>query len=99
MKETWGESELIRLWAYGAGSDSSGARWRDDHAIEAPILIDTDSSIRQAYFMGDGMGDAFAMNPRHFVIDRDGLLRYAGANLDPDEEDAVIAAALAAGSE
>lgn len=100
MRETWGDSELVRLWAYGGGTENGAYGWRDDHGLDdTPILIDTDSSIRQAYFMASGSEDAFAQNPRHIVIDRDGNLRYAGSNLRPEDEDAVIEAALAAGSE
>ena len=95
MQDVWGDSGLVRLWAYGGGTEGGAARWRGDHDLwDVPILIDTDSSIQRAYFMASGSEDAFAQNPRHIVIDRDGNLRWAGSNLAPEEEDAALAAAL-----
>lgn len=95
MQEVWGETEgLVRVWVY-AGGDAGGAlSWREEQRIVTDVLLDNDSSIWSTWFMPEPE-DAFARNPRHFVIDRDGLLVFAGNNLDADSEDAAIAAALA----
>jgi len=95
MKETWGDADLVRLWAFGGGSESSADKWREGHDLgDTPILIDTDSSIQRAYFAASGSEDAFAQNPRHILIDHEGLLRFMGTNLSPEDEDAAIQAAL-----
>ncbi|MCP4915515.1 MAG: redoxin family protein [Proteobacteria bacterium] len=91
----WDETEgLTRVWVW-SGFDESGARgWAEEHDIDTTVLLDGDGSVHQAYFMAEPE-DAFARNPRHFIIDREGRLVYAGDNLDPDREDAALTAALA----
>ena len=64
------ESGLVALWSFGGPADG-GRRWRSEAGIELPILADEDDSMRADYFIPNGE-DAFAANPRHYVIGRDG---------------------------
>ena len=53
------------------------------------MLVDDDGSLRQALFVPNGEG-AFAANPRHYIIDSDGVLVYASTTVDPGAEHEVL---------
>lgn len=73
-----GVDGVVRLWSFtGNGGGAEG--WKEEFELAAPVLVDQDSSLRQAYFVPNG-GDAFAMNPRHYIIDAEGTLVYMGFN-------------------
>lgn len=58
-----------------------------------PVLVDEDQDTSAAYFIGNSE-DGFAQNPRHFVIDRDGVLVLAARTSSPDALTAALDAAL-----
>ena len=49
-----------------------------------PVLYDADGSVTQAYFIGSG-AEGFAVNPRHYVIDRNGVLAYVSTQVAPGD--------------
>jgi peroxiredoxin len=53
--------------------------------VADPVLADDDHSVQDAYFVPEGTGDAFAQNPRNYVIDRDGNLVYTSAQVTPGD--------------
>jgi len=52
----------------------AAARFRAQHGLTYPILVDRDDSVQRAYGV-----QAF---PTNVVIDRRGFVRYAGAGFD-----------------
>lgn len=71
LTEAFGdETELVALWSFG-GPTNRARDWQRDAGIALPILVDEDDSMRRDYFIENGE-DAFAANPRHYVIGRDG---------------------------
>lgn len=64
------EDDLVALWSYG-GPEGRARTWVDEAGIALPVLADDDQSMRRDYFIPNGE-DAFAANPRHYVIGRDG---------------------------
>ena len=82
IAETFGEEEgLVALWSY-AGS-AGRARGRVDEAgIRLPVLADEDTSMRRSWFIPNGE-DAFAANPRHYVVGADGTFAYVQTTVNP----------------
>ena len=64
------EPDLVALWSFG-GPLNRARSWEREASIGLPILVDEDDSMRRDYFIPNGE-DAFAANPRHYVIGRDG---------------------------
>jgi len=64
------EAGLVMLWSFG-GPTGRARDWQREAGIALPILVDEDDSMRRDYFIENGE-DAFAANPRHYVIGRDG---------------------------
>lgn len=88
------EEDLVRLWAY-SGDENKAQAWTASQGILVPVLLDHDSSIRSDYFVPNQTDSStFAANPRHYLIDRDGVLVYASTTVSPADEDVVIQAAL-----
>lgn len=65
----------------------------EEHDLATTVLVDSDSSMRQAYFMPNST-EVFAANPRHYVIDAEGNLAYVSTNVSPGSLQAAIEAAL-----
>ena len=59
------------------------------------MLVDSDNSVRMSYFVANPTSDAYASNPRHFIVDREGNFAYVGLNVAPEELIAALEAALA----
>ena len=93
--QRWDEEEdLVRLWAF-AGGEGQARDWIEDHGIQAPVLLDYDNSVRGDYFVPNNLETGvFAANPRHYVIDREGILVYASTTVAPEDEEQVLQAAL-----
>ncbi len=94
IQENFGGTEgFVRLWVYrGQASQASG--WAALWGIADPVLCDEDGSVNNAYFIGSGE-EGFAMNPRHYVIGRNGALVYVSTQVAPGDLVAAIEAALA----
>lgn len=75
---------VVRLWSF-TGNGGGAERWKKEFALAAPVLVDQDGSLRQAYFVPNG-DNAFAMNPRHYIIDAEGTLVYMGFNAGVEPE-------------
>ena len=88
----WPEG-FVRLWAYD-GPASRARGWAEQYDIAEPVLADGDRSMRQDYFVPNGDG-AFAANPRHYVIDRQGRLVFLSTTVAPGDLMDVIETALA----
>lgn len=83
----------MRLWVYqGPAERASG--WADVWDIADPVLYDEDGSVNEAYFVPEEVGAGFALNPRHYVIDREGRLVYVSAQVAPGDLVGAIEAAL-----
>ena len=52
------------------------------HALTYPILVDAKGVVRKAY--------AVYGFPTNLIIDRDGMVRYAGAGFDPTDLSALV---------
>ena len=87
-----GEEDLQILWAY-QGSSGGAQAWQDELGLTHTVLIDSDRSLKSDYFIANGP-DVFASNPRHFVIDRSGVLAHIATTVSPTELEAAIRAAL-----
>ena len=88
-----GTDGLQRIWAF-IGPDERARAWQEDKGIADPLLVDADGSMGWDWFIGHEDG-AFANYPRHFVIDREGVLTYVGTTSSPEALRAAIEAALA----
>jgi peroxiredoxin len=99
LREALGEDEgawragFVRLWAFD-GQESRARTWADEYGIADPVLADGDRSLRQEYFVPNGSG-AFASNPRHYVIDREGRLVFLSTTVAPVDLVSAIEDALA----
>ena len=94
MKEAWGDTPgLQRVWVWAGWDEGQARLWAEQNGVVTNVLLDGDFSVFQSYFMAEPQ-DAWARNPRHFVIDKDGVLVFAGDTLDAQAEDAVIQQAL-----
>lgn len=94
MQDNFGATEgFVRLWVY-KGPPSNAESWAREWGIADPVLYDEDGSVTTAYFIGSG-AEGFAMNPRHYVIGRDGRLAYVSAQVAPGNLTEAIEAALA----
>lgn len=87
------EPNLVALWSFG-GPQARGREWRQEAGIDLPILADEDDSMRRDYFIPNGE-DAFAANPRHYVIGRDGRLVAVLTAPSPSALRAALTTALA----
>ena len=93
IHETFGETDgFVGVWSYG-GPAGRARTWRDEVDIDLPVLADDDSSMRRDYFIPNGE-DAFAANPRHYVIDANGDLAYVQTSPNPGSLEAAILRAL-----
>ena len=82
IAETFGEEEgLVALWSY-AGSAGRARGWVDEAGIRLPVLADEDTSMRRSWFIPNGE-DAFAANPRHYVVGADGTFAYVQTTVNP----------------
>ena len=79
---------LVRLWSF-TGQAGRAEQFKEGYEVDSPMLVDNDSSLRQAYFVPNGPG-AFASNPRHYIIDAEGNLVYMGFQNDPETEIEVV---------
>lgn len=89
---SWPEG-FVRLWAYD-GQESRARGWAEEYGIADPVLTDGDRSLRQDYFVPNGDG-AFAANPRHYLIDRQGRLVFLSTTVAPGDLLTAIEDALA----
>ncbi|MED5371675.1 MAG: redoxin domain-containing protein [Myxococcota bacterium] len=81
---------LVRVWVYTEGVGVDRPReWAQEADIQGTVLHDADSSVRREWFVENGE-DAFARNPRHFVVAPDGTLAWIGTSMDLESEAAVI---------
>jgi peroxiredoxin len=87
--ENYGEQpNFVGLWSYGGPADRART-WTDEAGIDLPVLVDEDGSMRMDYFIPNGE-DAFAANPRHYVIDTAGNFAYVQTSPNPGSlEDAL----------
>jgi peroxiredoxin len=54
------------------------AAWVKEQGLTMPVWIDTDGSLAPRFAPdAPGVGAAYTVVNAHFVVDRDGLLRYA----------------------
>ncbi|MCB9746379.1 MAG: hypothetical protein H6740_27630 [Alphaproteobacteria bacterium] len=70
-------------WVFiGAGHRAQA--WVDEYEIGLPVLVDEDGDFSGggAWFVGQDEGHAWAGNPRHYVIDGEGVLRYGATTPD-----------------
>ena len=95
LVQAFGErDDLVRVWVYTEGASAERPEeWREEAEISGAVLVDSNQSVRSDYFIENG-GDAFARNPRHFVIDQDGKLVFIATNLDIEGEIAVMESLL-----
>lgn len=99
LREALGQGEagwrdgFVRLWAFD-GQESRARAWADEYGVDDPVLADGDRSLRQDYFVPNG-GGAFAANPRHYVIDREGRLVFLSTTVAPGDLVDAIEGALA----
>ena len=95
IAETFGEEEgLVALWSY-AGSAGRARGWVDEAGIRLPVLADEDTSMRRSWFIPNGE-DAFAANPRHYVVGADGTFAYVQTTVNPAGTEEAIRRALEA---
>jgi len=91
-----GHEDLVSLWSF-EGSSGDAESWVADMDFDAEVLlVDEDRSLIDLYYVDeyDPELDAFAMFPRSFVIDRDGRVAYASAQVDTEGLIAALEAAL-----
>jgi len=92
-----GQEGFLPLWSF-EGSETEAQSWMDSYGLAADVLlVDSDRSLIELYFIDeyDPDLDAFSMFPRNFVVDREGNIAYASAQVEPSALVAAIAAALA----
>jgi len=93
LDDRYGDTEdFVRLWLF-VGSAGPANVWAAELGLTGPVLVDDDESTSRAYFIANS-DDGFAQNPRHFVIDRDGVLALAERTVSPDTLTAAIDGAL-----
>ena len=93
LQETFGYTDgFTRIWSY-TGDLSRAQGWADELSLEDPILADDDGSLRRDYFIPNG-DDAFAANPRHFIIDAEGTLTFVQTTVAPEALETAIRDAL-----
>ncbi|RME23889.1 MAG: hypothetical protein D6798_12560 [Deltaproteobacteria bacterium] len=91
LRETFDEeSDFVALWVF-SGPESHARDLGDRLEITHTILTDSDDSVRDAY---SPPGTGFARNPRHYVIDRDGVLTYVATTTVPGDLAAAISSTL-----
>ncbi len=73
---------FVRLWAFD-GQESRARVWAETMGLAEPVLVDADHSLRGDYFVRSGTDGAFAANPRHYVIDREGTLVWMSTTVAP----------------
>jgi len=86
-----GDPDFIALWVV-SGPESQARDLRDRLEITHTVLTDTDDSVRDAY---SPPGTGFARNPRHYVIDREGILTYVATTTAPGDLAGAISSTLA----
>ena len=77
------EEDFVALWGF-AGSQAEADAWMESYGLTADVLlIDEDRSLLELYVIDehDPDLDAFAMFPRNFVMDREGRIAYASAQV------------------
>lgn len=82
------------LWGFEGPAEDAQA-FVDEYRMELTALADEDRSLIADYFVTEVDDDAFALYPRHFVIDRDGRFAYIATQYQPDALLAAIDSALA----
>ncbi len=87
-----GEPGFVGLWSYG-GPRGPARAWVEEVDIDLPVLADEDSSMRRDYFIPNGE-EAFAANPRNYVIDHNGNLAYIQTAPNPGSLEEAIRRAL-----
>ncbi len=95
LKDAFGErDDLVRVWVYTEGASAERPEeWREEAEITGAVLVDSNQSVRSDYFIENGE-DAFARNPRHFVIDQEGNIAFIATNLELQGELAVMESLL-----
>lgn len=95
LKEAFGErDDLVRVWVYTEGAAAERPEeWREEAEISGAVLVDGNQNVRFDYFIENG-GEAFARNPRHFVIDQEGNIAFIATNLEIEGEIAVMRSLL-----
>lgn len=86
--------DVVLLWGWQGPRDQA-EDFRVDYQMQLPMLFDEDRDLSNAYYVTETNGDAFALYPRHFVIDRSGDLAYAAAQYNPQDLRAALEGALA----
>lgn len=66
----------------------------EEHDLQTGVLVDSDSSMRQDYFLPNS-SEVFAANPRHYIVDAEGNLAYISTSVSPGALQAAIEEALA----
>ncbi len=95
LVQAFGErDDLERVWVYTEGASAERPEeWREEAEIAGAVLVDANQNVRFDYFIENG-GDAFARNPRHFVIDQEGKIAFIATNLEIQGEIAVMESLL-----
>jgi peroxiredoxin len=91
-----GREGFVPLWSF-EGSETEARSWLESYGLVADVLlVDEDRSLIDVYFIDeyDPDLDAFSMFPRNFVIDREGNIAHASAQVDTPALVAAIEAAL-----
>ena len=94
LQEAFSDTEgFVRLWAY-EGEEARAWAWKEDKGLDDPLLVDPDQSLTRDWFISHEDG-AYSSYPRHFVIDREGIVTYVGINTAPEALRTAIEATLA----
>ena len=80
------------LWSFG-GPFNRAQQWAEEASLSNPVLVDEDSSLRWDYFIPNG-DEAFAANPRHYVIGADGTFAFVQTSVAPEALEDAIRGAL-----
>lgn len=71
------------LWGF-QGSATEAAGFVEEYRLEHTTLADEDRSLYANYYITEDGGDAFALYPRHYVIDADGRFAYVSTQVQPE---------------
>ncbi|GEM_PF-2326822 len=94
LQEAFSDTDgFVRLWAY-EGEETRAWAWKEDKGLADPLLVDPDQSLTFDWFIGHEDG-AYSSYPRHFVVDREGVVAYVGITPSPDALREAIEQALA----
>ncbi len=86
--EIWREFAFRGLTAFAISSSSlppntleGVEEFTDSMSLTMTTLVDSAGAVYEDYWLSTA--DGFAPHPREFIIDRDGIVVYAAATIDP----------------